>query len=275
MSSEPSCSQLPLASVRTDSCLTLAPRLALDDIQLHDAVSTVLARDAVAPAEVVAGVAQALDTAATDSWLLLVDLSGGNTALGGSLLLQALRPDTPDALEPAPAPVDPAVRHALQEVAQELTRAGAVRAARWRGPAGLVGCLLSLAEPGSPDVAINIDPLLIEGYGDGRMDSGEAKNWTIQVSGLRHELTLRVLFTAAPALVLQVGSAQRAEVLDALRAQGLGRNSHYIAHLLAPPAGADAAHARFSVWRDTQSVFSAELATLRGGGGPPRAQQLS
>lgn len=267
MSSQPSYSQLPLASVRTDSGVTLAPRLALDDVQLPDAVGAVLAHDAVTTAEAVAGVAQTLDATAVDSWLLLVDLSEGNTALGGSLLLRALYPDTPDALEPAPAPADPAVRHALQDAIRELARVGAVCAARWRGGAGLVGCLLSLAAPGSPDVAINIDPLLIEGYGDGRMDSGEAKNWATQVSGLRHELTLRVLFTAAPALVLQVASARRTEVLQVLRELGLGPSSHYIAHLLAPAAGERAGDARLSVWRDTQSVFSAPLAELREGGG--------
>lgn len=283
-------SQLPLASVRTDSGVTVAPRLDLDDIQLSDAIAQVLAQSAAQPAG--AGGAQAaqarldtpggtvadtLDTRTPDSWLLLVDLSAGHASLGGSLLVRALLPDTPDQLEPVPPAADPAPLHALQQAMQDLAGQSAILSARWRGRGGLVGCLVALAGPGSPDVAINIDPLLIEGHGDGRMDSGEAKNWTTQVSGLRHELTLRALFSEAPGLVLQVAAARRAEVLRALREHGLGRNSHFIAHLVGPGgdvAAADGPDARLSIWRDAQAVFSASLAALGGDDGAPARPPL-
>lgn len=278
-------SQLPLASVRTDSGITVVPRLDLDDIQLSDAISRVLAQSAAAPVEAArtqalqarqdtpgAAVADTLDARTPDSWLLLVDLSAGHTSLGGSLLVHALLPGTPDRLEPTPPPADPAPLRALQQAVQELAGQGAILAARWRGRGGLVGCLVALAGQGSPHLAINIDPLLIEGHGDGRMDSGEAKNWTTQVSGLRHELTLRALFNEAPGLVLQVAAARRAEVLQTLREHGLGRNSHFIAHLVGPDGEAVAAggpDTRLSIWRDAQTVFSAPLAALRGDSGAP------
>lgn len=283
-------SQLPYTSVAADDAFRVAPRLKLDNIVLSGAIPQVLAQldasapdsstgagPSVLPGTPAAPITAVLDAEAADSWLLLVDLSAGSTRLGESLLVRTLLPDTPAQLEPAPADVDPAALHALQQAVRELADAGTLLAARWRGSGGLVGCLVAMTGQAAPDVAINIDALLIEGDGDGRMDSGEAKNWTTQISGLRHELSVRALFTEAPGVVLQVPGAGRRDAMQALRRHGLGRHSHFIAHLHAgqaragEAAAASAPDGRLSIWRDTQSIFAAPLAPLRESSTRPAA----
>ena len=71
-----------------------------------------------------------------------------------------------------------------------------------------------MAFAGNVGVALNVDMLLLpaNGANDGRIDSGEAKNWGQQVSGLRHEQTLKALFNEELGVVLQVRSSERSAV---------------------------------------------------------------
>lgn len=274
-------SQLPYASVDTGSGVRLAPRLALDDVDLADAVAHVLAQcgaatmdpSAPAPLTGLAGdIPDVLDASVETSWLLFVDLAAESMRLGGSLFMQTLAMQAGPDLEPSPTPADPDRLHALGEALQACASAGTLLACRPRAAGGLMACVATMAAAGDMAVPLNIDPLLIEGHGDGRMDSGEAKDWTTQVSGLRHELTLRALFNEEAGVVLQVTHAQRSAVLRELRAHGLGRHSHFIARLHggsasrgdgSTSAADDAvATAQLSVWRDTRAVYAAALSSL-------------
>jgi phosphoribosylformylglycinamidine synthase len=117
---------------------------------------------------------------------------------------------------------------------------------------------------GQVGVAINLDLLVTEGDGisDSRADHGDAKNWAQQVSVRRNELTLKALFNEELGVVIQINTQDRAEVMQALREQGLSKHSHVIGKTRPTHSAVQKGVGALSIWRDTQEIFSAQLEDL-------------
>jgi phosphoribosylformylglycinamidine synthase len=192
------------------------------------------------------------EAAPADTTLVLIDLGQGRNRLGGSVLAQALGQfgnEVPD-LD------DPALLRALVAAINELREAGLLLAYHDRSDGGLWATVCEMAFAGQVGVSLNVDMLLIEGDGvsDSRMDWGDSKNWAGQVGARRAELTLKALFNEELGAVIQVPTAQRNEVMQALRAHGLSKHSHFI--------GKTNDRQVIEVWRDTKKVFGAPLREL-------------
>lgn len=201
-----------------------------------------------------------LDAQEEDSTLVLVDLGRGKMRMGGSILGQVLGQsgnETPD-LDEAQDLV------ALVDAVNALRAKGQILAYHDRGDGGLLATVAEMAFAGHVGVALNVDMLVTEGDGisDSRMDSGEGKNWSAQVSGRREEMTLRALFNEELGAVLQIRTADRAEVLQTLREHGLIQCSHIIGKTRPAASAIDAGKGELQVWRDAKPVFGAKLSDL-------------
>ncbi|MDR0258417.1 MAG: phosphoribosylformylglycinamidine synthase, partial [Comamonas sp.] len=195
-----------------------------------------------------------------DSSLVLVDLSRGKMRMGGSILGQVLNQsgnETPD-LDDAKDLI------ALVDAVNALRAKGQILAYHDRGDGGLLATVAEMAFAGHVGVALNVDMLITEGDGisDSRMDSGEGKNWGNQVSGRREDLTLRALFNEELGAVLQIKTADRAEVLQTLREHGLATCSHIIGKTRPASSPVDMGKGELQVWRDAKKVFGATLSDL-------------
>ncbi len=86
-------------------------------------------------------------------------------------------------------------------------------------------------------------------------DWGDAKNWADQVSGRRHEQTLRALFNEELGAVIQIRRADREAVFTVLRNLGLSAYSHVIAK--------PNTTGRIEIWRDAKNIFAEPRETLQ------------
>jgi phosphoribosylformylglycinamidine synthase len=201
-----------------------------------------------------------LDASEPDSTLVLIDLGRGRKRMGGSMLAQTLGQsgDTVPDLD------DPQDLVNLVKAVNALRAQGKILAYHDRSDGGLLATVAEMAFAGHVGVALNVDLLVTEGDGiaDSRMDMGDSKNWTSQVSARREELTLKALFSEELGVVLQVRTAQRSEVMQTLREHGLSKHSHFIGKTR--PAGSEitAGVGELQVWRDAKAIFSAKLADL-------------
>jgi phosphoribosylformylglycinamidine synthase len=189
---------------------------------------------------------------ALDSTLILVDLGEGRNRMGGSMLAQVLNQfgnEVPDVDNPE------ALKAAVNAV-NALRAQGKLLAYHDRGDGGLWATVAEMAFAGHTGVSLNVDMLVTEGDGisDSRAEMGDSKNWASQVGERRNELTLKALFNEELGLVLQVRTAERDDVLRALREHGLSRHSHVI--------GKPNTKGVVEVWRDTKVVFGAPLEQL-------------
>lgn len=184
--------------------------------------------------------------AAEDSVLLLVDLGRGQGRMGGSILAQTQGqfggavPDLDDAQ----------LLVQLVDAVNALRAQGLLLAYHDRSDGGLWAAACEMAFAGRRGIALNLDMLLATG--NGIEESGDAKNWAKQVSGRRHELTLRALFAEELGALLQVRAADRDAAFAVLRAHGLAAHSHVV--------GKPQEEKTLSVWRDTQAVLKLSLA---------------
>lgn len=180
-----------------------------------------------------------------DSVLILVDLGRGQGRMGGSVLAQTQQqfggavPDLDDAQ----------LLIRLVDAVNALRQQGLLLAYHDRSDGGLWAAACEMAFAGRRGLALNLDMLLAAG--NGIEESGDAKNWTQQVSGRRHELTLRALFAEELGALLQVPAAQRDAALAVLREQGLSPFSHVV--------GKPQAALEIAVWRDVQPVLKLSL----------------
>jgi phosphoribosylformylglycinamidine synthase len=187
-----------------------------------------------------------------DTTLILVDLGQGQNRMGGSMLAQVLNqfgdavPDVDDA----------GSLKSLVAAINELRDATKLLAYHDRSDGGLWAAVCEMAFAGHLGVSLNVDLLVTEGDGisDSRAEYGDSKNWASQVSARRQELTLRALFNEELGVVIQVPTAERNGVMQALRRHGLSKHSHFI--------GKTNDRGVVEVWRDTKAVFSAPLADL-------------
>ncbi|MES2832092.1 MAG: phosphoribosylformylglycinamidine synthase [Pseudomonadota bacterium] len=154
--------------------------------------------------------------------LILVDLGRGKSRMGASALAQVMQQtgnETPD--------LDNAEDlQAFFKAVQQLNTEGRLLAYHDRSDGGLFTTLCEMAFAGHTGVSVNIDILALES--EHGADWGDAKNWATQVGERRNELTLRALFNEELGAVLQVHAAEKSEVMNVLRAYGLGACSHII-----------------------------------------------
>jgi phosphoribosylformylglycinamidine synthase len=211
-----------------------------------------------------------------DTTLVFIDLAQGHKRLAGSVLAQVLDQEgqaTPDLQ-------DPKDLVNLVSAINALRLQGKILAYHDKGDGGLLATVCEMAFAGNVGVALNIDMLLLEGNGitDSRMDVGDSKNWSGQVSARREELTLQALFNEELGVVIQVKTAERNAVMQTLREHGLSKHSHFIGKTrpaLAAPAASLASSSsaapsdalsvgigEISIWRDTKKAFSAKLQDL-------------
>ncbi len=197
--------------------------------------------------------------ATLDTTLVLIDLGKGQHRMGQSILAQTLNQtgDTVPDLDQAQDLV------ALVNAVNALRAQGQILAYHDRGDGGLLATVAEMAFAGRVGVALNVDMLVTEGDGisDSRMDVGDSKNWAGQVGARRDERTLQALFNEELGVVLQVRTADRADVMATLRTHGLSKFSHCIgktsANALAPTDAPE-----LQIWRDAKRIFSAPLADL-------------
>ena len=199
-----------------------------------------------------------------ETHLLLIDLGRGKNRMSGSILSQVLGqggamgdggvPDLDDAQDLVN----------LVKAINALRNQNQILAYHDRSDGGLLACAAEMAFAGHVGVALNVDMLLTPtgAANDGRIDSGEAKNWGQQISGLRHEQTLRALFNEELGVVLQVRSGERSAVMQVLREHDLGACSHFIGTVRAESSSLDMGKGQLSIWRDAQQIFSASLHEL-------------
>ena len=201
-----------------------------------------------------------LDAQEPDSSLVLIDLGRGQNRMGGSILGQVLGQSgntTPD-LDNADD------LKALVAAVNTLRQQGLILAYHDRGDGGLLATVAEMAFAGHVGVALNVDMLVTEGDGitDGRMDSGEGKNWGQQIAGRREDLTLRALFNEELGAVLQIRAADRSQVMQVLREHGLIQCSHIIGKTRPASSPVDMGKGELQIWRDAQKVFGASLENL-------------
>ncbi len=96
------------------------------------------------------------------------------------------------------------------------------------------------------DPLINVDLLCIDPQTE--PDYGDAKNWATQVSGRRHEQTMRALFSEELGVVIQIERSQRDVVFAVLRECGISAFSHVIGK----PNQSDV----LEIWRDAKCVYT-------------------
>jgi phosphoribosylformylglycinamidine synthase len=95
-------------------------------------------------------------------------------------------------------------------------------------------------------ISMNVDMIAIDAGQE--PDYGDAKNWAQQVSGRRHEQTMRALFNEELGAVIQVRKEDRDAVFATLRKLGLSAYSHVI--------GKPNTNGRIEVWRDAKNIFA-------------------
>jgi phosphoribosylformylglycinamidine synthase len=160
-----------------------------------------------------------LDAGPTD--LILIDLSAGRLRLAGSILAQVVRQfgrDVPDV-------DDPLLLRALLTVIRQLAAAGRILAYHDRSDGGLWACAAEMGFAAGCGVTLNIDVLAVDPLAQ---DAGDFRIRAEQLGARRNDAVLKALFSEEPGCLIQIRRAERAMVMDALRAAGLGSCSHVV-----------------------------------------------
>ncbi len=201
-----------------------------------------------------------LNASLDDTSLILIDLSNGQSRMGGSILSQVLNQSG----DQVPDLETPANIVQLVKVINSLRSQGKLLAYHDRSDGGLFCAVAEMCFAGQVGVALNLDLLVTEGDGisDSRADHGDAKNWAQQVSARRNELTLRALFNEELGVVIQINTQDRADVMQALREHGLSKHSHVIGKTRPTQSTVQKGVGALSIWRDTQEIFTAQLEDL-------------
>ncbi|MDB5946222.1 MAG: phosphoribosylformylglycinamidine synthase, partial [Ramlibacter sp.] len=201
-----------------------------------------------------------LDAQEADTTLVLIDLGKGRNRIGGSVLAQTLD----QVGDSVPDLDDPQDLVNLVQAVNLLRGRGQILAYHDRSDGGLFATVCEMAFAGNVGVSLNVDLLVTEGDGitDSRADFGDAKNWASQVWPRRDELTLKALFSEELGVLLQVRTADRNSVMQALREHGLSKHSHFVGKTRPLSSPIDVGKGEVQVWRDTKAVFSARLQDL-------------
>ena len=201
-----------------------------------------------------------LNATLDDTSLILIDLSNGQSRMGGSILSQVLQQSG----DHVPDLETPSNLINLVKVINSLRNQGKLLAYHDRSDGGLFCAVAEMCFAGQVGVALNLDLMVTEGDGisDSRADHGDAKNWAQQVSARRNELTLKALFNEELGVIIQVDTQDRSDVMQALRDHGLSKHSHVIGKTRPAQSSVQKGVGALSVWRDTQEIFTAKLEDL-------------
>ena len=158
----------------------------------------------------------------SDTELVLIDLGRGKNRLAGSILAQVLNQTgclTPD-LDSADD------LKALTAVLIELRQQHFILAYHDRSDGGLLACIAEMAFATHCGISLNVDMLAVDSQQEA--DYGDTKNWAQQISGKRHDLTMRALFNEELGVVIQIRRSQRDAIFAILRRLNLSACSHVI-----------------------------------------------
>ncbi len=203
---------------------------------------------ACAVADVRRSLTPQLRTDAGDTDLIFIDLAGGRQRLGASILAQVTQQignDAPDVEAPE------RLAAAIAAV-RGLAADGRVLAYHDRSDGGLFATAAEMAFAGHCGVTLYVDVLAMDPHA---ADSGDYKIRPEQVAVRRDEAILRTLFNEELGMLLQTRTADRGEVMNALRAVGLGA----ISHIVGKPNPRDV----IEVWCDARPVFGQPRAELQ------------
>ncbi len=174
--------------------------------------------------------------------LILIDLGRGKNRIAGSILAQVLNQSG----KSTPNVDHPEDLKALAAAMIELRKEDKLLAYHDRSDGGLLACIAEMAFASHTGISLNVDMIAVD-VGQ-EADWGDAKNWADQVSGRRHEQTLRALFNEELGAVIQIRKADRGAVFAVLRKVSLSAYSHVIAK----PNTND----RIEIWRDAKNIFA-------------------
>ncbi|HET7670542.1 MAG TPA: phosphoribosylformylglycinamidine synthase, partial [Burkholderiales bacterium] len=164
-----------------------------------------------------------LRTDAGDTELLLIDLGCGKNRLGGSIVAQ-----THGAMgETCPDVDDPALLKSFFGAIQRLRPL--LLAYHDRSDGGLFATACEMAFAGHCGITLNLDALTFDAAGDD-VDAFK-RNADEQLAGRAHDLSVGALFSEELGAVIQIRSADRGKVMQALREAGLAAHSHVIGQL--------------------------------------------
>jgi len=189
------------------------------------------------------------DGSALETELILIDLGRGQNRMAGSILAQVLNQS---------GKVSPDLDHPedLKNLAAaiiDLRKENKLLAYHDRSDGGLLACIAEMAFTAHCGVSINVDMIAIDATQE--PDYGDAKNWAEQVSGRRHEQTMRALFNEELGAVIQVHRVDRDAVFAVLRKLNLSAFSHVI--------GKPNTNGRIEIWRDAKNIFAESRETLQ------------
>ena len=178
----------------------------------------------------------------TETELILIDLGRNQNRMAGSIVTQVFEQTDTHA---------PNVDHASDLKAFTnaiiiLRERNAILAYHDRSDGGLLACIAEMAFASHCGISLNVDLLCIDTQTE--QDYGDAKNWATQVSGRRHEQTMRALFSEELGAVIQIERSQRDAVFAVLRECGISAFSHVIGK----PNQSDA----LEIWRDAKCVYT-------------------
>ncbi|WP_353428489.1 phosphoribosylformylglycinamidine synthase [Polynucleobacter sp. MWH-UH19D] len=182
------------------------------------------------------------DGSPLETELILIDLGRGKNRMAGSILSQVLNQSgktTPDLDHPEDL-------KNLAAAMIELRKDKQLLAYHDRSDGGLIACVAEMAFASHMGISINVDMIAVDAGQE--PDHGDAKNWAQQVSGRRHEQTMRALFNEELGAVIQVRRDDRDAVFATLRKLGLSAFSHVI--------GKPNTNGRIEIWRDAKNIFA-------------------
>ena len=178
----------------------------------------------------------------TETELILIDLGRNQNRMAGSIVTQVFeQTDTH-----APNVDQASDLKAFTNAIITLRERNAILAYHDRSDGGLLACIAEMAFASHCGISLNVDLLCIDPQTE--PDYGDAKNWASQVSGRRHEQTMRALFSEELGAVIQIERSQRDAVFAVLRECGISAFSHVIGK----PNQSDA----LEIWRDAKCVYT-------------------
>ena len=159
---------------------------------------------------------------AGESELWLVDLGAGRNRLGGSILAQ-VHGTLGDACADAD---DPARLKAFFGAIQALAGDDLLLAYHDRSDGGLFAAACEMAFASHCGVTLDLDAIAFDAWSDD-VDAFK-RDADRQLAGRVNDLALAALFNEELGALLQIRSADRARVMDVLRAHGLGDLAHRV-----------------------------------------------
>jgi len=180
--------------------------------------------------------------ATLETELILIDLGRGKNRMAGSILAQVLNQSG----KTAPNLDHPEDLKNLAAAIIELRKEDQLLAYHDRSDGGLLACVAEMAFASHCGISMNVDMIAVDAGQE--PDYGDAKNWAQQVSGRRHEQTMRALFNEELGAVIQIRREDRDAVFAVLRQLNLSACSHVIAK--------PNTNGRIEIWRDAKNVFA-------------------